>query len=63
MRIDEDLIPAKPIYGGTVLIRTFHGFDRGPRENRRTIDQLVAITLPAINGERFTIVPTMKVEL
>lgn len=53
----------KPIKGGSFTFRTFHGFDHGERGERRMLDRLVTVTLPAIDGEEHKIVPTMEVEL
>lgn len=54
----------QPIRGGSFTFRTFHSDNRkkaGP--GQFTIDKLVTITLPAIEGEVHKTIPTMQVLL
>jgi hypothetical protein len=54
----------KPILGGPVTFRTLADGAFGlAKEDRRMIDRLVTITLPAIDGENWKIKPTMSVDL
>lgn len=59
-----------PIKGAKFTFRTFNGTDgrfgsgpRGDRDSHRTLDQLVTITLPAIEGFERKMVPCMSVKL
>jgi hypothetical protein len=49
-----------PIKGAGFTFRTLTG---PPSRQARTLDRLITITLPAIDGEEHKMVPTMEVRL
>ena len=66
-RQDLDLTrKCQPIKGGPFQIRVwtsgqFSGGRPGPRT--RLLDKLVTVTLPAIDGEKIRIIPTVEIAL
>lgn len=60
---------ARPIRGAPFTFRTFPDGEFGKgrtaamRDGENTLDRLVTVTLPAIDGEDHKMVPTIEIEL